>query len=63
LCIEESDELLWGEASVHVEGEYAAVMPADRAHQTLQLRGVVIPDGAVTFQEVSDGRDEGDDAI
>jgi len=38
-------------------------MAAKRAGQTLQLRDIVIPDGAIACQECFDGRNKWEDAV
>ena len=38
-------------------------MAANRAGQTLQLRDIIIPDGAIASQECLDGRNKWEDAV
>ena len=60
---ERADELFRGVTSVHVQGEYAAVMVADGAGQTMQLYRVVIPDGTIESQGCFDGTNNGGDPV
>jgi hypothetical protein len=54
LGIEQSDELLWSVTPACIDSEEAAIFAADVAGGSLQPPFIIVPDGAVATQKLSD---------